>query len=146
MSSICTHVFESPMLEKRYDPPADPHSILKLINSIPAEQIDSTTKVILKDCPNSYTFSKALAEDLMIEASNELPVLVVRATGIYGAFAEPLEGWVDNLEGPQAYGCAIGRGVVRYSLAEPKNKIDMMPVDMVANVLFVNTWNFIDLE
>jgi len=50
--------------------------------------------------PNTYTYTKALAEHLLTEECGTIPLAIVRPTIVTAALKEPIPGWVDNLNGP----------------------------------------------
>jgi nucleoside-diphosphate-sugar epimerase len=50
--------------------------------------------------PNTYTYTKALAEHLLLEECGSIPLAIVRPTIVTAALREPIPGWVDNLNGP----------------------------------------------
>jgi fatty acyl-CoA reductase len=50
--------------------------------------------------PNTYTYTKALAEHLLMEECGGIPLAIVRPTIVTAAMKEPIPGWVDNLNGP----------------------------------------------
>lgn len=60
----------------------------------------AVTKKIIGDRPNTYTYTKALAEQLIIEENGNLPIAIVRPSIVVASFQEPVRGWVDNLNGP----------------------------------------------
>ena len=55
---------------------------------------------VLGDYPNTYTFTKAAAEQVLHAEKKELKVAIVRPSIIVAAIEEPHPGWVDNLNGP----------------------------------------------
>ena len=50
--------------------------------------------------PNTYTFTKAITEQLVKEEREDLPLSIVRPSIVAGAVKDPMPGWVDNLNGP----------------------------------------------
>lgn len=50
--------------------------------------------------PNTYTLTKAMAEQLIFEEGQELPLVIVRPSIVVAALREPIPGWIDNLNGP----------------------------------------------
>ena len=50
--------------------------------------------------PNTYTFSKAITEQLLNQEKGQLPISIVRPSIVTGSVKEPIPGWVDNLNGP----------------------------------------------
>ena len=63
---------------------------------------------LVGQCPNTYTYTKALAEQLLERECVVIPLAIVRPSIVTAAEHEPLPGWVDNLNGPT--------GKVRFSL------------------------------
>jgi len=59
-----------------YPPPADVNTILKLIDTLDDVALNSKTPEILKNHPNSYTFTKHLAEHEVVNGG--LPATIVR--------------------------------------------------------------------
>lgn len=82
--------------EKPYPPPASPHHVIKTVEWMSEEIVDSITDKyainylnkqtkpikkfcrILGDIPNTYAFTKALGEALVIDEMDNLPVVVLR--------------------------------------------------------------------
>lgn len=62
-----------------YPPPYDPDRIIEMVEWMPEEMIDDylTSKLIGKR-PNTYTFTKALAEHMLLTTAKGLPVAIVR--------------------------------------------------------------------
>lgn len=50
--------------------------------------------------PNTYTFTKALAEYWLKENKGNLPLVIVRPSIVLSSINGPLKGWVDNWNGP----------------------------------------------
>ena len=50
--------------------------------------------------PNTYVFTKGLAEQLILDKGQNLPLAVVRPSIVVAAWKYPVKGWVDNLNGP----------------------------------------------
>lgn len=56
------------------------------------------------------------------------------------SFAEPVPGWVDNLNGPTGLLIAAGKGVVRSMHCKGDNRIQMIPVDLAINAIIAIAW------
>lgn len=59
---------------------------------------------ILGTWPNTYTLTKALAEDLIRKECERMPVGVFRPAIVTSTWKEPVKGWIDNLYGPTGVG------------------------------------------
>lgn len=49
--------------------------------------------------PNSYTLSKAIAENLVAQQYGHLPVVICRPSIVTHAVKDPIAGWCDSLNG-----------------------------------------------
>ena len=49
--------------------------------------------------PNTYTFTKLLAEQMVSDYSHNLPICIVRPSIVTAAIEDPFPGWVDNIYG-----------------------------------------------
>ncbi|GBP52562.1 Putative fatty acyl-CoA reductase CG5065 [Eumeta japonica] len=101
--------------EKVHNPPVDPHQVLQAASWLTEEQMSILTPSILHLHPNSYTYSKRLAEVLVSECYPQLPAAIVRPSIVTPAYQEPIPGWVDNLNGPIGLMVGAGKGVIRPS-------------------------------
>lgn len=102
MSTAYCHLNESFLLEKPYDPPADPVKIIKSVELLHEDEVELMAKKILGNLPNSYAFTKALAEALVNEAciKHKLPAMILRPSIVIPTYMDPIPGWTDNLNGP----------------------------------------------
>ncbi len=58
------------------------------------------TKEVIGERPNTYTFTKAIAEQLVAQERGDLPISIVRPSIVVGSWKEPFPGWIDNMNGP----------------------------------------------
>ncbi len=54
---------------------------------------------LVGNCPNTYTYTKALAEQLLEKRCGSVPLVIVRPSIVTAAMKEPIPGWVDNMNG-----------------------------------------------
>jgi long-chain acyl-CoA synthetase len=83
--------------------------------------------------PNTYSYSKSLGEQLVLEAQ-DLTAAVVRPSVIESALRDPLPGWNQgvNTSAPLTY--LSGRGY-RFYPARPGLVLDVIPVDLAAHAI-----------
>ncbi|XP_026740172.1 putative fatty acyl-CoA reductase CG5065 [Trichoplusia ni] len=98
-TSYC-HLHEKLLEEKAYPPPADPHQIIQAVEWMDEETIATLTPKLLNKLPNSYAFTKALGEALVVEAMEHMPAMVLRPSIVIPIWQEPVPGWTDNINGP----------------------------------------------
>ena len=88
--------------EKVNDFPHEPLDLINCAEWLSDEGMAAIQKNILGTHPNTYTYTKRLAEILVrneYEKSN-LPVCIVRPSVVTPTLNEPIPGWVDSLNGP----------------------------------------------
>ncbi|KOC59957.1 Putative fatty acyl-CoA reductase [Habropoda laboriosa] len=121
--------------EKVYDPSSDPEDITRLVEWLDESSIDLITPKLLDLHPNTYTYSKRLAEKLVADEYPSLPCTIARPSIVTPALAEPLPGWVDNLNGPVGLMVGAGKGVIRSMLCNGSYHAEVVPVDFAINAL-----------
>jgi alcohol-forming fatty acyl-CoA reductase len=89
------------MEEKVYDCPHKPEDLIRCAEWMSEESLAVAQKDILGVHPNTYTYTKRLAEILVRDEYNKgtFPVCIVRPSIVGPAYQEPLPGWVDSLNG-----------------------------------------------
>ncbi|CAH2056235.1 unnamed protein product, partial [Iphiclides podalirius] len=126
--------------ETVYAPPAHPEHVVTLVQTLPDDLVDRITPDLVGDRPNTYTFTKALAEDMLIRECGNLPVAIVRPSIVLSSVREPVKGWVDNWNGPNGIIAAVGKGIFRTMLGNGTRVADLVPVDTVINLMIVCAW------
>lgn len=58
------------------------------------------TREMIGARPNTYTFTKAMAEQVVSDETGRLPIVVVRPSIVVASLKEPIPGWIDNFNGP----------------------------------------------
>ena len=82
--------------------------------------------------PNTYTLTKCLAEHLLLERRGGTRLTVVRPSIISAAWREPFPGWIDSAAAFAALVILVGSGAMRAVVGDPSARIDLVPVDWVA--------------
>ena len=57
------------------------------------EQLELLTPSLIQDYPNTYTWTKSLAECLLQNEAKDLPVAILRPSIVGAAYKEPLPVW-----------------------------------------------------
>ena len=128
--------------EKIYEASGNPRGMVELCKWMDPEIINSpeVTRKMIGDRPNTYTYTKALAESLLASESVGLPVAVMRPSIVAASWKEPRPGWVDNYNGPSGVFAGIGKGVLRTVYCMRDSVADMVPVDVCINLLCAIAW------
>lgn len=126
--------------EAVFPPKDDPYSLINLAATWEPEMADKITSNLIKPHPNTYTYTKRLAEKIVSDFFPKLPIAIVRPSIVIPSIKEPLPGWIDNLNGPVGLMIAGGKGVMRSMLCDGTTKADLVAVDVVANGLIAVGW------
>ncbi|KAG5343876.1 FACR1 reductase, partial [Acromyrmex heyeri] len=131
-----------------------PQTIQKLFTSIAHDKclvaFDSTEvkfsitvelRRISSQWPNTYTFTKAIAEGLFKNESGDLPIGIFRPAIIISSANEPLIGWIDNMYGPSGIATSLLLGVARFYRCNGNLKANIVPVDFTINALIASAWD-----
>jgi len=127
--------------EKIYPIQFDAAELVEQLIAMTPEEADAATPEIIRPHPNTYTFTKFLAEHVCSETCGTLPYAIVRPSIIGGSFEFPVPGWVDSFIGPAGLICASGMGALHCMIGDPRAVCDLVPVDLVANKLLVVAWH-----
>ncbi|MEW6637776.1 MAG: fatty acyl-CoA reductase, partial [Actinomycetota bacterium] len=82
-----------------------------------------------------YTFTKSLAERLVLRERSETPVVIVRPAIIESSVAEPYPGWIQGSRMADPIIMAFAKGVLREFPGDPNSLVDIVPVDHVVNAI-----------
>ncbi|KAF6206583.1 hypothetical protein GE061_017817 [Apolygus lucorum] len=135
VSTAYSHCIRETIGEEIYDTPIDADNLIKVTQSLNAEQVDRITKNLLCGWPNSYAFTKAVSENLLKAYVDRMPMCVVRPGLIISTKSDPIVGWIDNIYGPIGFVSGTAAGVLRLSNVDPKAKTELVPADFVCNAL-----------
>jgi thioester reductase-like protein len=83
--------------------------------------------------PNTYTFTKCLAENLLARERGSVPLTIVRPSIVSASMTHPYPGWIDSLGAFGGFVAATGSGVLRVVAAHNETFTDIVPCDRVAD-------------
>lgn len=90
--------------------------------------------------PNAYSFTKRMAEHLLMEGNTKnVPITFIRPSIIGAAADEPCIGWTDTYGLLSGIALLTGLGILRDMTGNENNIADVIPVDYVAKQLLVQT-------
>jgi fatty acyl-CoA reductase len=123
------------MEEKVYDCPDDPNDLIRCAEWMKEETMADLGNTLIAPHPNTYTYTKRLAEIFVRVEFPNLPICIVRPSIVTPAYKEPLPGWVDSLNGPVGILVGASKGVIRVMRADSECAGEVYPVDMAINGL-----------
>lgn len=120
-----------------YPSPIKPEDMTSLLGWVDDDTLRIITRKLMKGHPNTYTFTKLLAENYLAEHCTDLPITIVRPAIVTAAWKEPFPGWIDNTYGPAGLFAAVRRGILRTTLIKRDMGVEVTPVDLAANLVLV---------
>ncbi|EEC15483.1 acyl-CoA reductase, putative, partial [Ixodes scapularis] len=107
------------------------------------KMMDTMSGFLLGQRPNTYTLTKALAESLVLDERERLPVAIVRPSIVTASWREPFPRYVYNRNGYKSSFASFqcGLGILRSVLVDRDCIADVIPVDVVANMLISVAWH-----
>ncbi|XP_018051262.1 PREDICTED: putative fatty acyl-CoA reductase CG5065 [Atta colombica] len=135
LSTAFCHVDQKELGERCYDSPDDPQDVMRLVQWLDDEDINLITPKLLHPHPNTYTYSKRLAETLVSNEYPNLPCCIARPSIVIPSYSEPIPGWVDNLNGPTGLLVGAGKGVIRSMHCNGNYHAEVVPVDLAINAV-----------
>nr|XP_022905980.1 fatty acyl-CoA reductase wat-like [Onthophagus taurus] len=119
--------------EKFYQPLITSENLLKLVDCLDLETLKQITPTLLQDNPNTYVFTKSIAENQIKDFSKRLPIALVRPSIVVSSYKEPIPGWLDNLFGPTSILLGACFGLIRALNVDKNAPAEIVPVDFVIN-------------
>ncbi|CAH0697622.1 unnamed protein product [Spodoptera exigua] len=116
--------------------------MIELIDSVEESRLNDMTPSLIQDWPNTYCFTKAIAEEAVRTMSGDLPICVVKPSIVIGAMKEPTPGWIDMsaVYGVTGAGLGAALGLMHTSMTNPNVNLGLIPVDYVNNAIIVAAW------
>ncbi|CRK93122.1 CLUMA_CG006592, isoform A [Clunio marinus] len=112
----------------------NPEDLIRCAEWMSEEAMADMQKSVMGGHPNTYTYTKRLAEILVRnEYSKGFPICIIRPSVVVPAYKEPLPGWVDSLNGPAGLMLGAAKGVIRSMLVDGNSKSEGIPVDIAIN-------------
>lgn len=126
--------------EFAYPVDMDPEKLIEMASWLDQDTLQELKTRLLGEKPNTYTYTKALAEWLLIKSARDLPVVICRPSIVAASWREPFSGWIDNVNGPTGILLGTGKGLIRSMYAESSCVADLVPVDTVINLIVTLGW------
>lgn len=148
VSSVSTFYPEEVVKDEVVNFPFFPKAFIKVMEEMDETQAEKITPSVLGKYPNTYTFTKTMAEVLIkeeIKDGLDIPVAIARPPFVFPAYKVPECGWFDSVQTLPSLVTLFSAGVVRTIGFHPLNKAEYMPVDMLANSLIAMAW-FMDSD
>ncbi|XP_044727613.1 fatty acyl-CoA reductase 1-like [Chrysoperla carnea] len=126
--------------EKVYKATANWETMISAAETMDKNVLNFLEQKILNKFPNTYTFSKNLAEVIVSENCGEIPTVIFRPTVVMGTEKEPMPGWVDNYNGPMGLITGVLSGILHTVYIAKEKVCDYVPVDIAINGMIASAW------
>ncbi|XP_043266363.1 putative fatty acyl-CoA reductase CG5065 [Colletes gigas] len=123
-----------------YPPITDWRSVIKIAENMDEKTIKIISPKYLGSMPNTYTFSKRVAEDVISDYGKSLPSVIFRPSIVISTIQEPIIGWIDNFNGPVGMLIGGGKGILRVVFINPYSASDYLPVDVTIKSMITVAW------
>ncbi|XP_051885037.1 fatty acyl-CoA reductase 1 isoform X1 [Pristis pectinata] len=140
VSTAYAHCNRKHIEEVIYPPPVDPKKLIEALEWMDDDLVQDITRKLIGERPNTYTYTKAMAEYVVQQECGNLNVAIVRPSIVGASWKEPFPGWIDNFNGPSGLFIAAGKGILRTMRAANSAVADLIPVDVVINMTLAAAW------
>ncbi|XP_045468895.1 putative fatty acyl-CoA reductase CG5065 isoform X2 [Harmonia axyridis] len=141
VSTAFSHCIRSDIGEKCYEAGMAADKLLDFVEEIDEDRLTKMTPILLGEWPNTYVFTKAIAENLVAQEFEKMPIAIIRPGIVIAAVDEPVKGWIDNYYGPTGSIIAAALGWLRTMQGRDKNVTDLVPADYVINAGLAVIWD-----
>ncbi|XP_046422619.1 putative fatty acyl-CoA reductase CG5065 isoform X1 [Neodiprion fabricii] len=132
---------DRPVVEEvLYPAHTDWKKAIKIVENTDENILNIMTPKFLGKLPNTYTFTKQLAEHVINEYAGIIPCVIFRPSVVVATLEEPMPGWMDNFNGPVGLMIGGGKGVLKSVYGNPDLIVDFIPVDVAIKSLLVSAW------
>ncbi|XP_057419354.1 probable fatty acyl-CoA reductase 4 isoform X3 [Lotus japonicus] len=76
--------------------------------------------------PNTYVFTKAMGEMLLVHYKDNVPLIIIRPTMVTSTYKDPFPGWIEGIRTVDSVICGYGQGKLACFLGHPKTILDMV--------------------
>ena len=82
---------------------------------------------------DTYTFTKALGEQLLTRNRGRTAISIIRPSVVSGSIADPYPGWIDGMKVMDPLIVAYAKGHLSWFVGDADRCLDVVPVDYVVN-------------
>ncbi|KAK2586496.1 hypothetical protein KPH14_011394 [Odynerus spinipes] len=127
--------------EKFYEAPVNGDTILNIVEHLKEEDLEIIADKFVGDFPNTYTYTKCIAEHVVREYGGNLPIGIFRPAIVISSYKEPMEGWCYHVYGPSGICVGIAAGLIRVIQLDVHKTAQIIPVDLTVNALIAIAWD-----
>jgi 1-acyl-sn-glycerol-3-phosphate acyltransferase len=110
-----------------------PFDAAEVYEEIIAGKADEKALMARTGHPNTYTFTKCLAETLLAQRRGNVPLTLLRPSVVSACRRRPFPGWIDSHAAYAAFISLLGAGHLKVARISPTAVLDVVPCDDVAD-------------
>ncbi|XP_050557953.1 putative fatty acyl-CoA reductase CG5065 [Spodoptera frugiperda] len=127
--------------ERVYEAPAQLAGLRAMLDALPPSLLDDLTARYIAPKPNTYVFSKAVAEATIAQRPRKhYATAIVRPSIVVSSHRHPFPGWIENLAGPSGVVVGCGKGLVHAFNLDLAARADLIPVDITIDTMLAVAW------
>ncbi|CAL1284240.1 unnamed protein product [Larinioides sclopetarius] len=130
-----------PLKEMVYRLPFHANQFIDLLINEDNVKLQELISQCKPDWPNPYTFSKCLAENVIMDTASDLPIAIIRPSLVICTWKQPIAGYIEENSGLAALTLGTGKGFIKVLHGDPNVKLNMVPADIVANAHVLAAWS-----
>ncbi|KAL2741576.1 fatty acyl-CoA reductase wat-like isoform X2, partial [Vespula squamosa] len=127
--------------EKFYDSKMDGEQLINLMDVLNEKLLDDITPQLIGMYPNTYVFTKSVAENVIKKHTDSIPIGIFRPAIVTPTYREPIPGWINNMYGPVGITAGILMGLIRTHHCDGSVNANFVPGDLTVNGLIVSAWD-----
>nr|XP_039270770.1 fatty acyl-CoA reductase 1-like [Styela clava] len=140
LSTAFAYCYRKHIEEKFYPINVNPKDLLNCSRWMSTEMMEKLAPSLLGDHPNTYTYTKSVAENLLLHHGIEHRTVIVRPSIVTSSWKEPMAGWCDSMNGPVGLVITFGKGLLRTMLGKRSAAANFVPVDVPINLMLAGAW------
>ncbi|KAJ8956340.1 hypothetical protein NQ318_015078, partial [Aromia moschata] len=134
-------IIDTSIEESIYPSPIDYKKLIMLTENLPDKILDNITPMLLDKYPNTYAYTKQIAEEAVRGEGQGLPVGIIRPSIVVSTYKEPVRAWINNMYGATGVAAGAGLGLLRSLHCDPECNANIVPVDMCVNFMIAAAWD-----
>ncbi|XP_047370193.1 fatty acyl-CoA reductase wat-like [Vespa velutina] len=141
VSTAYANCLQNQIEEKFYNPPMDADKCIDLMEYMDEKLLDDITPHLLGVWPNTYVYTKSIAENILKRHAGVMPIGIFRPGIVLPTYIEPTQGWTDNMNGLVGITAGAAMGIIRTNFCDESVNVNIIPGDLTTNVLIVSAWD-----
>ncbi|XP_035741464.1 fatty acyl-CoA reductase wat-like isoform X1 [Vespa mandarinia] len=141
VSTVYANCLQNQIEEKFYDPPMNADKFIALMESMDEKLLDDITPHLLGIWPNTYVYTKSIAENIVKRHAGLMPIGIFRPGIVLPTYIEPTQGWTDNINGLVGITAGAIMGIIRTHLCDGSLNVNIIPGDLTTNALIISGWD-----